>query len=287
MGAQAFNSKRTQLFWLPPEDIIVVGWDTKDGPEHELWDKRAKLPVDEAMANNMAFLGKVLEPVSVRKNGEVAEIVYGRQRVKAARRANELLRARGAEPILVPCQLDRARPDRVIGMMLSENRHRQDMSPLEEATMLARYMDHGHDEKDAAALLGGVTLQTVRLRLALLDLDTSVQKLIEDRKLSPTAAAKLSKLSREKQKVEAKKLLDSGGKATVAAASRAAKAAKHGGEAAPAVPSKRQLRKVLEADKAEGGVLDPEFVKAVRWCLGDIAPTSIKGLVALMGGPAE
>jgi ParB family chromosome partitioning protein len=278
MGSQAFNAKRTQLFWLDPNEITVIGWDTDDGPEHELYDERAKLPVDEKLASNMAFLGKVLEPISVRKNGDIAETVYGRQRVKAARRANELLKERGAETILVPCQLDRGDDGRLIGMMISENEHRQGETPITRARKLARWMDHGHTEEEAAVLMGGVTVQTVRNTLALLDLDRSVQKMVEDGKLGSTAAGKLAKLSRDEQKVEAKKLVDSGN-TTVAAASRATKAARNGGDGGPVAPSKRKLRKLLEA---EDGELEPEFVRGIRFCLGDLAPASVKGLTALM-----
>lgn len=282
MGGQALDAKRTQLFHLDPADVVVIGWDTTDGPEHDLWDKRAKLPVDEKMAANMAFLGKVLEPISVR-NGDTVETVFGRQRVKAARRANEILRERGAEPILIPCQIDRGTPGRVIGMMISENAHRQGMSPMEEAVLLARYMDHGNTEQEAADLLGGVTLQTVRNRLALLDLDSSVQKLVEDGKLSATAAGKLAKLKREDQKVEAKKLVESGA-TTVAAAGRAVKARKNGGDGGPVAPSKRVLRRVLEGNAGldEDEQLPPEFVRGIRFCLGDLSPAAVKNLTSLM-----
>lgn len=283
MGRQAFDAKRSQLFWLDPDDIVVIGLDTDDGPEHELWDKRATLPVDDKLATNIAFLGKVLEPISVRKNGDTAEVIFGRQRVKAARKANETLRARGAEPVLVPCQLDRAQPERILGMMVSENEHRQGMSPLEKATLVARYMDHGHDERDAAKLLGDVSVQTVRSYLSLLDLDSSVQKMVEDGRLSATAAGKLASLDRKDQRVEAKKLLDSG-KATAAAAGRAARAKKNGGDGGPVAPSKRQLRKLLAAHEAADfeNALPEGFVRGIKYCLGELSTSAVHNLAALL-----
>ncbi len=283
MGKQAFNTKRSQLFWLDPDDIIVIGLDTDDGTEHPLYDERAKLPVDEKLAANIAYLGKVLEPISVRKNGDTAEVVYGRQRVKSCRLANERLRDRGGEPVLVPCQLDRADDSRFIGMMISENEHRQGDTPMVKARKLARFMDHGNTEEDVAAMLGGVSVQTVRNHLALLDLDGSVQKLVESGKLAATAASKLAALPRDKQKAAAAKLIAAGGN-TGAAAARAVKAHKTGGNGGPVAPKKRELRKLLAAhDDAHPDGLPDDFVRGIRYCLGELEPSAaVRNLTTLL-----
>lgn len=297
MGKQAFDGKRSQLFWLDPDKIVVIGLDTDDGPEHPLYDERAKLPVDLKLVSNIEYLGKVLEPISVRKNGETAETVYGRQRVKAARVANKNLRARGCEPVLVPCQLDRADDGRFIGMMISENEHRQGDTPMTKARKLARFMDHGNTEEDAAAMMGGVTTQTVRNYLALLDLDSSVQKSVESGKLAASAASKLAALPRDKQKAEAVKLIAAGGNKTAAAA-RAVKAHKNGsngsnGSGGTGAPGKRVIKKVIAihqeflSDGEEG--LPEDFIRGLRWALGELGEGSVKGLTAMVaeaqGGP--
>jgi hypothetical protein len=98
----AIDAKRGNLFLVPPEDITIIGLDTEDGPEHPLFDERVLLPVDEALARNIAIHG-VIEPVVIRKNGDdVIEVIDGRQRVRSARLANERLEAEGKEPVLVP-----------------------------------------------------------------------------------------------------------------------------------------------------------------------------------------
>ncbi|WP_242609785.1 ParB N-terminal domain-containing protein [Achromobacter xylosoxidans] len=63
-----------------------------------LYDARVHLAVDEALARNIDYQG-VLEPIAVSKNPETGEteVVFGRQRVKAARLANEWRRARATD----------------------------------------------------------------------------------------------------------------------------------------------------------------------------------------------
>ena len=40
MGGQALNYKRSQHYSIPADEIIIVGLDTDDGPEHVLWQER-------------------------------------------------------------------------------------------------------------------------------------------------------------------------------------------------------------------------------------------------------
>jgi ParB family chromosome partitioning protein len=279
MGAQAFDGKRGQLFFLDPEDIIVIGLDTDDGPEHDLYDERVKLPLSEKLVLNIMALQKVLEPVSVRKNGDKAECVYGRQRVRCTREANKRLRKQGCEPVLVPCQLERGESDRMLGMMISENEHREGDTPMVKARKLARYIGHGRTDDEAAAIFG-VTTQTVRNMLALLDLDKSVQKMVESGALSPTAAGKLAALSRDEQKIEAEKMVAEG-TVTVAAAARAVRSKRNGDDGGPVAPSKRALRRAIERN-ASDEVLSADVVRGIRIAIGDLSPATVKGLTELL-----
>lgn len=47
MGKQALDAPRKQYWLLNPENLVIIGLDTNDGPEHPLWDTRIKLPIDK------------------------------------------------------------------------------------------------------------------------------------------------------------------------------------------------------------------------------------------------
>ena len=284
MGSQSFEKEvatRSSIFNFDPDDLVIIGLDTDDGPEHPLYDESVKEPLPESFVLNVAELG-VLETVGIRKNGDVAEVVYGRKRVRAGREANKRRRAKGLEPIRIPCQVKRGEDADMLGMVVSENEIRKQKSPMQRARFMQRMLDMGHTEESIAVHFG-MTAQTVRNTVQLLDLDRSVQKMVDGGRLSATAATKLSGLKREEQKTEAAKLLESGQKPTVAAAARAANTKKNGANGASLVaPSKRELRRVLTASDANEVELHPEFVRGLRFALGDLSATSIKGMTAAM-----
>lgn len=286
MAKTAFEASRATLFLFDPEKLVLIGLDT-DGPEHPLYDERVHLPVSPGMVANMKKLGKILLPVTVRKNGDRAEVVSGRQRVKAARKANEELREEGKEPLRIPVTLERADDIRAFEMMISENENRVQDNWVTKARKMQWYIDRGHTEEETAVIFG-VTAQTVKIFLSMLDLDPQIQGYVTAGKISATAASALAELPREEQVTEAQKLLASGDKPTVnnvRHAVRKAKAQKEGGnEPVVKAPSKKDLKRVLKknAELDDEEQLDPEFVRAIRFVLGDLNPTSIRGLSALL-----
>lgn len=102
MAKQALEGKRLNAFAMDASDLTIIGLDTKDGPEHPLYDERIFLPIDEAMVRNIRAFG-VIEAINVRKNGPNVEVVDGRQRVRHARIASQRNVEEGLPPILVPC----------------------------------------------------------------------------------------------------------------------------------------------------------------------------------------
>jgi ParB-like chromosome segregation protein Spo0J len=74
---------------------------------------------------------------------------------------------------------------------------------------MQRYMGYGKTEEQVAVIFG-VSRTTIRQRLALLDAAPEVKRAVESGKLSTVAAAKLTKLPREKQVEELPELLESG-----------------------------------------------------------------------------
>lgn len=98
---QVFDAARLGGFRFDPDVLVIIGLDTKDGPEHELWDERALLPYSEEMVLSLMDLG-CLKTITVRKGEDGRpEIVDGRGRAIAGREANRRLRKLGKTELLV------------------------------------------------------------------------------------------------------------------------------------------------------------------------------------------
>jgi len=282
MGKQALEGTRLNAFGMDPNELVVIGFDTEDGPEHPLYDERVKLPLDESMVLNIAVHG-VLEPVLVRKNGSAVEVVAGRRRVLHAREANKRLKKEGSEEIRVPAMVRKGDDGELMGVAIAENEIRRDDTPSVKAAKLQRYIRTGRSEQEAAIAFG-VSLQTIKNWGRMADLDSKVLKAIDAGKIPASAAWNLSDLSREEQRAELDKLLEDGGKVTVKSTTKAAKNAKarNKGEAESHVaPGKRLVTKVLKLNH-KSQVLNGDFLKGVMWVLGDIGPRSIAGLSDLI-----
>lgn len=84
---------QSNLLNFDPTKLVLVTDTTSP-----LYAPRVHLLVDEALARNIDYQG-VLEPIAASKNPETGEteVVFGRQRVKAARLANEWRREPGIQ----------------------------------------------------------------------------------------------------------------------------------------------------------------------------------------------
>ena len=272
------EGKRLNAFAVDPKKLVIIGLDTDDGVEHVLYDKRIKLPVDEGLAKDMLMNG-FRGSIEVRKNGPHFEVVFGRQRVRSARLANEWAKKQGKEPVMVTCTVKKGSDSDFLGIRIGENTHRRGLGVLDAADELKRYLDLGRTE-DEAAVTFDMSKAGLRNLMKLHDLAAPVRKAVEAEQLSPSAAAALSELTREDQVAELDKLLvgaKQGVKPTRRAAKKAASAKSSGGEGV-AAPPKRLITKILKLDKHNGGVLPTDFVRGVMWALGDISSSSIKGL---------
>lgn len=268
MAKQALDGTRLNAFGMDPCALIVVGLDTKDGPEHTLYDPRIKLPLDDSLIRNIMVYG-VQVPVLVRKTGveEKPEVVDGRQRVRAAREANKLLTKEGKEPVLVPVVVRKGEDHRLYGISVSANEQRKDDSPLAKARKAARFLDMGRSEDDVA-LAFGCTTQAVKQWLKLLELAPEVLRAVDEGLLTAHQAQGLGHLSKDKQR-ERIEALKSG--------PIARKKRQNG------AVSKTVLRKVVAAPEVEK-VLHPEFVRGLRFALGEVKASEIDGLKDLVKG---
>jgi ParB family chromosome partitioning protein len=287
MSKQALEGTRLNAFGMDPADLVVVGLDTEDGPEHPLYDERIKLPLDHGMVQSILRLG-VLEPVVVRKNGDKAEVVVGRQRVRCARVANDMLRESGAKTddlIRVPVMVSRKNDQGVLEASIAENEVRTDDTMIVKARKAARMIERGCSEADVAVTFR-LTRQGVSNLLKLLDLDDKVQKAVEQGKLSPSAAITLTDIPRAEQVAKMEEMVASGAVGVVEAA-RQQRARRNGKSVEPRTSkvSVAVLRRVADNEEFMEGLSD-DAKNLLQWILGggDGFAKRIKGLTAVIKG---
>lgn len=275
MGSkQAVEGKRINAFGMDPDTLIIIGLDTEDGPEHPLYDKRIKLPLDDNMVKNVKTFG-VKETIIVTKDADRVLVVDGRQRVRWARTANELIRNEGGEPIFVPALVERGDEKKLYGTMISTNEVRQDDDVLTKAEKAAKFIGMGHTV-DEAAVVFGVTKRAVEIWMQILDLSAAVKKAIAAGKLSASAAKEFSGLSKEEQEKKLDELVtESTGTKRI---SKGATRKKTKGSAAP---GKKRIKAVADN-------LKHPYSTILGWVLGELSdaelcsevPALVKGFEA-------
>ena len=133
---------------------------------------------DEALADLTASIRElgILQPLLVRasENGRL-ELIAGERRLRAARAA-------GLSE--VPVMLVETDESGSLERALVENIHRQDLNPIEEAAAYKQLIDEGGLTQEALGSRLGRSRVTVSNSLRLLDLPTSLQRLLIDGRLT-------------------------------------------------------------------------------------------------------
>lgn len=191
-------SGQTNLLLFEPEALVIV-----TDPAHPLYDERAKLPIRESMVLNIMHHG-VIKAVVVTKDPETGDtvVVDGRQRVRHCVEANRRLRARGEEPLRVSAVVRKFDPADHAGrtdVMVSANEIREDDNPVTKAAKMARLQAMGRDVAHIA-LMFGVSAQTVRNYLGLLEQPKAVVAAVETGKITISQAHLVADLKPAEQK---------------------------------------------------------------------------------------
>jgi ParB family chromosome partitioning protein len=193
-------SKKAELKMIDPDDLVIVGLDTNDGPDHELYDERALEPLDEALVKNVSVYG-VLQPVTVREQGGQLFVVDGRQRVRAARSARNQQSKAGEFEIRVPYTThgaEGADRQQLTGIMVSANEQRRADEVLVKAAKAARMKALGASLDEVAIAFGRSTV-TIRNWLSLLEADDAVLDAVRDGTCAVSAANEIVKYPKEEQ----------------------------------------------------------------------------------------
>lgn len=286
MGKTAIEgASRLNAFGCDPNDLVIVGYDTKDGPEHPLWDGD-RLPlvlesITEEWVANILALG-VLEPVLVRKNGARLEIVVGRRRVLGARAANRILGEAGQPLLRVTVMVHRADDKKSFSAIVAENEGRLNDNEIVRAKKARRFLERGYSVQDAAIAMC-VPVREVERLLPLLDLADEVQTLIEQRKIGLTVALTLRDLVRDEQVVKAVEYAASGATVEEARQQTQLRKAKKSGNGHAEIkkrPKPGFIKKLAEDDDFRSG-LSPDARALLDFINGDeTAARRVKGLTS-------
>lgn len=265
---------RIDAHMMDPDALTIV----QDDPKHPLYDGLGKdgQGIAEDMILNVMAHG-ILQPILARKAGEkdgrpVIEVIAGRDRVRAARLANARLKKQGLVQIRVPVILKRGDDSKLFGMMLSENIHRKELSPLYKATQMQRYLDFGASEKDVMRDLK-ISSGTVRNYKALLELSTPVKKAVDSFQISAEAAIELSKLPHSDQPKALEEMVKSGATHGM----KGKEAAQNAGKGKPAKPnttarmlSRKKLELLQKALKAKDNATCTTVSNVLAVVLGNL-----------------
>lgn len=247
-----------------PYDLVIVGLDCEVTPENAVLadPDRIDLEVTNQQAQDVLDRG-IITPVMVRMRGKVPEVVYGRQRVRAARVAwdvEERDKIPEWERTLVPATFA---PDGVSDldlrrMLVGENSARQNEDVVTAARKAQSLLDLGDKKRDVAQLFR-VSDSTLRDWLNLVKLHLEVQEMVRREEVGfVNAVALMRGISREKQPAVMRKHIEDGTARGLAAGAARAEKSGHGrpeeddGESAErvALPGKKALRAFAEHFKA-------------------------------------
>lgn len=254
--------------YFDPEDLTIV-----TDPKHPLYDERAELEPSEEKILNIQNFG-IIHAVVVQRNAETGavEIVAGRQRVKAAREANKRLKKLGLPPIQVPVIPKRGLDaGELMGIMVSENEHRNDDDVMVKAKKMQRYLNLGRSVEQAA-VVWGVSVSSIKNTVGLLDSSKPLRKALREGKVKPSAAYKLSKLAPEEQKAKVEQIEKAQEESVKKSGKDDKKKTREIVDGAPVMRGKKEIEKTLamidtvdeirESDRQVAGW-------ALRWVLGE------------------
>jgi ParB-like chromosome segregation protein Spo0J len=292
------GTKRTDGYSFDPYTLVIIGLDTKDGPDHPLFDVTDRhKSIDRGMVESIKAFG-CIEPISfqVTKQSDGStrcEVVQGRRRVIHARIAQDELRTKdpSAECRVKGIKVSGAEDFELVGINVVTNEQRLNDDPLTKARkakkMLSLKTDGASSRKEVAAAFG-ITQVQLGIWLKTLELDSSVLKMVESGELNFSSAAALTDVPKDQQQLAAKELRDSTPaekQPTVDQARRKA-AEKTGKQVGLSLKTIRAITLLIEADRQDeigsGMKISDDVYDMLRIICGTLNPTKMKGMSELI-----
>jgi ParB family transcriptional regulator, chromosome partitioning protein len=259
---------------IAPERLVIVGLDTRDGPEHPLWDERLSLPIEEAVVLSIMAIG-VRVPIEVVVRDGKPLVVDGRQRTRNAREANRRLVLEGEPMLTVPiASTPGTRLSNEMASVISATLNELRVSdPLLVKMRRAKRMLERGLEPPMVATAFGVQAQTLAEWGAVLNACAEVTNGVLTGTISMNAAVELAKLAPEAQPGALAKLLDEP-RPSKARAAAVVRSIKTGAPAGARLPPRAVERVLTQADK-----FPPEFIRGVRFAAGRLSPEEVETIM--------
>jgi hypothetical protein len=265
----AIKAKRGTFFELDPDKIKLVA----DKGDVLCQQDRLDLPLKEDTIANYMELGMLVTRIG-EKDGPDVRVVAGRRGILYLREANKRRRAAGLPAYLAKVEVRRFLNDgERLHVMYSENKHREGRDEFLEMREIQRHIANKVEGFNPAIALG-CSPATVENRLRILDLDSSVQKVVQEGAATITEALSVVKLPRAQQKEALDKKV---------AAKAKKKADKAAGLLPKKAPSKETIRALVQVGFfSEDGPVKAAFLYAIGDLTDDQACEKIVGLTKAM-----
>jgi ParB-like chromosome segregation protein Spo0J len=189
-----------------------------DQIKHNPYQGREEYGDIETLARSIA-VDDLQETPKARKNGKGYELKFGHRRVEAFRWLRENYQAQGLPNrfegySVVPLDIEELTDEQMFVGAVIENEHRKNLTPIEQARMMIAYRDQFKKTSAEVGEKFGVSGETVRGLIRLLDLPEPVQAKIETGEITQGQARKLLTIARvdEKEVERAAKRLEQGQK---------------------------------------------------------------------------
>ena len=221
-GGHGSGIRAGDQFKFDPDEVVLIGKDTDDGPEHPQYDRKVCAEASPVLVESMRLFGQFVPITFYREAGKVI-CSKGRGRVKAARVILSDLRREaekaGKDPkevefyvIGIPGKpMDEATQ---VATKHAENLNRRIYDASDEADAVQEMLAHHASRRSMCAVLG-ISPSQLDERIALLKLSGPVRKAVDDGRLSASGGVELSKLSRADQIRKLKELTEGGTKPSV------------------------------------------------------------------------
>ncbi len=205
MNKRADAAPRQEVKGYDPDEVIIIGIDTDDGPSHWGYDEESnKNPLLEADVV-FTYENGIIQNVLGRRDGDKIVIVAGRGRTRQLREANKRRKADGLAPWFLPVKIVKGDARKMLVLKHGENSHRREQSPFVRAQQA--YELSQQFPEDQAATIMGLGLVQFRSILKLLDVGPAVKKAVMEDKIKPTAAIELASLSEADQSTKLAEIL--------------------------------------------------------------------------------
>lgn len=297
------DAVRKDAFDVFPSDLCIIGgkalpenmrgpYDTDDGPEHPLYDKRIFDPIDEKRLARTREYG-VFDVIKTQKipNIDVPVVLNGKHRTIYARIVNaeharageELKRVPVSAPLNAKGGYDAKRSQSI--MVLSNELTNVDSMSARAANAIRLHNEPFNRSPQEIADMYLVSLATAYQWLKLENMAPAVKEALDSGELKGSGAAALASKPHEEQVVELEKLRAKApkdgkraGKISTGAAVQSKRASGNEETVNATAYGKRVWRAIVDHEKA--GELDPGFIKGLRFCLQE--KVTLAGLTAIL-----